>query len=1004
MDLNRSLKSTLMTLADYRYRYICGIEGVEYCPTEYKKDNTPPAEGWMPYNPDIPLKGCDAHFWLRTSFTTPRVGEDEQLVLRTVTGKEGDWDATNPQGIVYLNGEMVQGLDTNHTEILLESEKHYDLFNYFYVGMINDPVSCRMSLYALHTPTNRLYYDYKVPYDVCCLLPDNSEHKAKISSLLWDVGRILDLRQRGSEGYNRSVEEAIDYLDRELYRGLCSTEGKPVVHCIGHTHIDVEWQWTRAQTREKIQRSFATAKRLMDQYPEYKFTLSQPELYRYLKEEAPTKYEELRTLVKEGRWEPEGAMYLEADCNLTSGESLVRQILKGKQFFKEEFGVDSRVLFLPDVFGYSAAMPQILKKSGVDFFVTSKISWNDTNTMPKDAFYWQGIDGSEIFTTFITAQSYNGGRMTNGTTYVGRLTPDEVLGARNRFQQKEYTNRAITTYGFGDGGGGPTAEMLEVQRRLAKGIPGMPVTKTDFLVNYLEVLKSEFDSAAKRTGRVPKWVGELYLEFHRGTYTSVAKVKKGNRSSELLLACAEALSATHGIDTPHDTLNYLWRKVLHNQFHDILPGSSIGSVYDGTDKDYAMIKGEGERIIEDKLCAIASSVGSDGGTLVYNPTGFDRPLAMATSEGYIETDDIVPALGWKVVNVKKTPSRVKINGLTAENDYYVLTLNESGAIRRLYDKTAGREVFLEGSLGNLLTVLDDHPTVYDAWELEDHARYKARTLDVPVTITPVEDGSRAGFRIELDYMHSHITQTLWLYSRIARIDFDNEIDWNDPHQILKASFPFDVHCTAATYDVQYGHVTRPTHENTSWDEAKFEVYAHKWVDVAEHGYGVALLNDCKYGYSILGSTLSLTMLKCATYPSSADICHHSFTYSLLPHSGDFREAGVIEESWALVQPLRFTEARKQEGILPEECSFTGVNKQNMIITALKPAEDGDGVVLRMHEGHDKRTACKVTMPAGFTRVYLTDLLENELEELSVSDGNVAIEAKPFEIITLKFKK
>jgi alpha-mannosidase len=392
----------------------------------------------------------------------------------------------------------------------------------------------------------------------------------------------------------------------------------------------VEWKWARAQTREKIQRSFATAKSLMDRYPEYIFMLSQPELYRYLKEEAPEKYEELKGLVREGRWEPEGAMYVEPDCNLTSGESLVRQLIFGKRFFREEFGVESNILFLPDVFGYSAALPQILRKSGVDYFVTSKISWNDTNTMPMDMFYWEGIDGTEIFTSFMTAQNFGGipgkgGK--NRTTYVGNVTPSFVKGTWDRFQQKEYTDRIFLTYGYGDGGGGPTKEMLEMQRRTARGIPSLPVTKTDTLTAYLHQVKGEFDATCRRTGRTPRWVGELYLEFHRGTYTSIGKVKKGNRNAEFLLGNVEALSVTDlcfGGSYDSEGLNHYWRKTLHNQFHDILPGSSIKEVYDGTDVDYARIENYGLKPSFEKLLAIAERINTEGGVLLYNPTGFAR--------------------------------------------------------------------------------------------------------------------------------------------------------------------------------------------------------------------------------------------------------------------------------------------------------------------------------------------------------------------------------------------
>ena len=996
MNLKKCVQSFLNSLVPLVNRWVCDIPNVEICQMGYKQGNDFPTEGWEPYNPVIPLSGDDAHFWMRTSIHTPTVDEGQQLILRVNFGP----NAYNSQGLLYVNGEMVQGLDSNHPDTPLKPDTDYTLHNYFHIGTFQGGTAqCTMALYTVDPLIEQLFYDVRVPFDACNLLPEGSEDYARMMSVLVDAVRLVDLRAPFSDGFMKSVQAAVDYLAQEFYGKLCTTEGKPVVHCVGHTHIDVEWKWARAQTREKIQRSFSTAKLLMDQYPEYTFMLSQPELYRYLKEEAPEKYAELKQLVKEGRWEPEGAMYLEPDCNLTSGESLVRQILHGKRFFREEFGVENRILFLPDVFGYSAALPQILKKSGVDYFVTSKISWNDTNTMPVDMFYWEGIDGTEIFTSFMTAQKFGG---QNRTTYNSTIDASYVKGTWDRFQQKEYTNRIFMTYGYGDGGGGPTKAMLENQRRTAKGIPSLPVTQMDTLGSYLETVKGEFDSACKRTGRTPKWVGELYLEFHRGTYTSIAKVKKGNRYSEFLLGTAEALSATHlflGGRYDSDGLNRYWRKVLHNQFHDILPGSSIKPVYDNTDRDYAEIAAYGNRVIEEKLSAIAGRVRTDGGVLVYNPTGFERK-AILTGKGYTETKQTVPAFGWTVVRETAVENKVKLNGLTAENDCYILTLNPAGQIRRLFDKRTQREV-LKGA-GNVLTIFEDNPTLYDAWELEDYYKLKSYQLNETAEITPVTDGTRAGFVITRPYMSSRIQQTVWLYSQSQRIDFETELDWHEHHQVLKAVFPLDIHATHAVYDVQFGNVTRPTHENTSWDKAKFEAYAHKWVDVPENGYGVALLNNGKFGHSIEGSRLSLTLLKCATYPNpEADQGNHQFTYSLFPHAEDFRVGGVIEESHILNQPLYGMEISGKDGDLPETYSFVSADQPNIVITAVKEAEDHSGVIIRFHDAYDRRSNVTMTVPDAYTQAVLCDLMENEIQPLEIRDGQITLPVGNFEIVTVK---
>lgn len=1010
MNLVKFVKSFVQTAKDMQVRHVSNVEGVEYCPVDgYKKGNTPPTDGWMPYSPLMPLKGHDAHFWLRVNLKTPAATEREQIILRTSTGKEGKWDAINPQGLVYLNGKMVQGLDTHHTDVFLDPDTDYTIHNYFYVGMIDEAVNCDMKLCVIDRPLEQLYYDVVVPFDSCELMKPDSDAYVRMMSVLVEAIRLTDLRDPYSEEYYRSIEDARAYLAKHLYGELCSKDGKPVVHCVGHTHIDVEWRWARAQTREKIQRSFSTAKSLMDRYPEYQFMLSQPELYRYLKEEAPERYEELCELVKAGRWEPEGAMYLEADCNLTSGESLVRQILAGKRFFKKEFGVDSRILFLPDVFGYSAAMPQILKKSGVDYFVTSKISWNDTNMMPMDEFMWEGIDGTDIFTCFITAQKYSP-EGKNGTTYVGHATPSEIKGTWHRFQQKEFGNRALTTFGFGDGGGGPTAEMLETLRRLSYGLPDMPVARITTLREYLDTAKAQFDEAVEKTSRMPRWVGELYLEYHRGTYTSVAKVKKGNRMAEWTLGNLEALSATDlsmGGTYDHAGLEKYWRKTLHNQFHDILPGSSIGEVYDGTDVDYAQIQSFGENAIKEKLEALSARIDAKrDGIMLYNPTGFARRAAFVGKDGYVETDETVPAFGWHVIEDTKSNCRAKIDGLVAENDYYILRMTENGQIASLYDKRVGREVLKKGSLGNVLKIFEDRPTKYDAWEIEDHYPLKSYTIDGEAEVRAVRDGSRVGFAISRSYMKSVIRQTIWLYSNSTRIDFETDLDWHEKNQLLKAEFPFDVHAMNATYDVQFGHVSRPTHQNTSWDSARFETYAHKWMDLSECGYGVSMLSDTKYGYGTNGSTVTVTLLKCATFPDpNADQGAHHFVYSLMPHVGDFREAGVIEESYALNQPLlQASVAAKGKGDLPTDYSFVSCDSRNIVITAVKKAEDDDGIIIRFYDAHDCKSNVTIQIPNGYTHAYVCDLMENVERELPVENGSVRLPVSNFEIVTLKLGK
>ena len=508
------------------------VENAEYFNCPYKKGESLPYDSaeFRPYDGVLPL-GKDSHAWLRFSLKAEDRGENLKPYLRVNTANIGAWDALNPQCMLYIDGELKCGLDINHREFPIKAGKNHEVYIYIYSGM-NDIASLPFSAELIYKDeaAKKLYYDMKVPFDAACVFPEHYEESVIILKYLEAAADMIDFREPGSEKYYSSLKKAEDFLENEFYSKVCGRENTLCdgVFCIGHTHIDVAWLWTYAQTREKAQRSFSTVLSLMERYPEYKFMSSQPQLYEYLKEESPKTYERVKKAVAEGRWEPEGAMWVEADCNLISGESMIRQILFGKRFFREEFGKESEILWLPDVFGYSAMMPQILKKTGVSAFVTSKISWNDTNMMPHDTFLWQGIDGTEIFSYFLTAQDSHLNNPVRYTTYVGNITPRQVLGTWERYQDKAYNSSVALTFGYGDGGGGPTEEMLEAQRRTARKIPGIPKTVPAHPSEFIKTAKENFEKNIKLLPETPRWVGELYLENHRGTYTNAAKNKKGS--------------------------------------------------------------------------------------------------------------------------------------------------------------------------------------------------------------------------------------------------------------------------------------------------------------------------------------------------------------------------------------------------------------------------------------------------------------------------------------------
>jgi len=983
---------------------LCDITEISYAPAGYKADEgMVDASAFTPFDPHLTIGGRDRHYWFSFSLDTPVVCEGKKLFLTLTTGKEGQWDATNPQAILYLDGHMVQGMDTNHTEALIEGGRHYEALVYFYIGIHEDLVAFRPALVEVDTEIEALYYDFKVALDAAMTQDGNDANRIEILKRLEAAEKFLDLREPYSEAFYAGIRAARTYLKEELYenKALCG-KTDATVSTIGHTHIDVAWLWTLAQTREKAQRSFSTVLALQKEYPEYIFMSSQPQLYDYVKKDAPALYEEIKKAVAEGRWEVEGAMWLEADCNLSSGESLIRQIIHGKRFMKEEFNAESHILWLPDVFGYSVALPQILKKTGVDTFVTSKISWNETNKMPYDAFQWRGLDGSEVFTYFLTAKDHDPNDKGYYTTYVGYIRPSQVLGTYERFQNKEYNKDTIITFGFGDGGGGPTRDMLEQQRRLASGLPGLPATKMEKAGDFLARVKEHFDENCALLGRTPRWSGELYLEYHRGTYTSIAKNKRNNRKSEFLFENAEKLSATDlvllGGSYPDKEIYDAWQTILLNQFHDIIPGSSIFEVYEDCDKQYAALKKLGNSILDEKLKAIASHVAGKG-TLVYNPTGY-KATSTVKIDGVSRTVSDIPAFGWKVVAPAAAKGLTRVEGHTAENDFFRMTLDEEGNMI-LFDKKNQRSVFAEGQTGNVIEAFEDFPRAYDDWELTNYYKQKKWKTEL-VSVEPVFDGDRAGFFVKRTFSHSTIEQKIWLYDAIAKIDVENTLDWHDHHVVLKAAFPTDVNTNTVTCEVQFGSVERPTHQNTSWDAAKFEVCAQKWADLSDNGYGLSILNDCKYGYNAEGSTLKLTMLKCGTYPNpEADQGIHEFTYTIYPHAGALREADTVKESYLLNLPLLTVPCEGGDGKLASEYSFLSCDKENMVTETLKKAYDDKAVIFRSYESANKRTEATFTPGFACKKAYLCDMMENELFELPLVDGKLTVTVNPFEIVTLK---
>ena len=1003
----RKVKKYLEIVGSQRLSHVVDIQDIAVCPCGYKESNTPPAlSEFKPFAPGgVWGSGWDTHAWFHFELNIPEEMRNKPLRLIAKTDRSG-WDADNPQFIAYIDGVMRQGLDTNHTYVALDGSAHHDVYIYAYTGPKISETRFFAQIANVNEDADQLWFDLIVPFQMLDYLNPNSQEYAEILRHLDAAVSKLDLFEVGSPDFFESVKLARAYMNDEFYGSFCSTErgnDSPTTIGIGHTHIDCAWKWTLKQTREKVQRSFSTVLELMDRYPEYKFMSSQALLYKDLKEEAPEVYERVKQRIRDGRWECEGAMWVEADCNLTSGESLVRQVMYGKRFFKNEFGVENHILWLPDVFGYSAALPQILRKSGVDWFVTSKISWNETNMMPYDTFSWKGIDGTAINTYFLTAQDQGRGAPARYTTYVANTGSKMIAGTWNRYQQKNLNNEAIVTFGFGDGGGGPTAEHLEMGRRTAKGIPGAPIFKIDFAGNFLERLEKKIEN----NPLLPEWQGELYLEFHRGTYTSISKNKRNNRKSEFLYLDAELMASVDkalcGKPFPKSELHDGWEMILTNQFHDIIPGSSIKEVYDQCDIDYKIIKDKANGIIGDAKSDLASKLDAKGGYVVFNPHSFTGSGAVVVDGETVLVDDM-PSKGYKLTNGFRRGNHISIDGHRVETDCFVVTFDEFWQITSIYDKKNDREVIKPGAIANEIRLFADHPDIYDAWEWQPYSIDSYKTLTSLESVELVNDGARRGIKLVRPFMQSKITQTIWFWDDIAKIDFDTVADWHQHHIMVKAAFPVDINSDKATYEIQFGTIERPTHKNTSWDKAKFEVCAQKYADLSEGGYGVSIINDCKYGHDIHNGTIMLSLFKSPTDPNpEADQGEIPFVYSLCPHAGSLSESETARLAYYLNYPMTAVKATGDKSVIPERFSAVTLNRPNVICETIKESEDGNDTILRLYEYKNTKSHLSVKPGFAFEKAYLCDLMENELSELPVSDGEIKTDIGGFEILTIKLK-
>jgi alpha-mannosidase len=965
--------------------------------------------GWTLVHDDLIWGEPDGYFWFAGEVVIPEALDGATVHLQVEAQFGSVMGRSDPQCLVRINGRVAQGVDGNHRTVLLSEKaragERFEIL--FEVGTIENrrQLGFACELLVHDGLAEKVYYDLRVPGEVARLLPEDDGRRHAIVGCIEAALGVLDLRPGNADRFRQSLVAAERHADA-IY-ALADADSMPKIVATGHTHIDVAWLWRVRETRQKMARSMATALALLDAYPDYRFMYNQCVLLDYLEQDYPELFERVGQKVSSGQFEIEGALWLEPDVNVSSGESLVRHILYGVRYHEARFGVRPRMLWLPDTFGYSAALPQLMEKSGLDTFVTHKLSWNDTNRMPYETFRWQGINGTRVAAYFLTTQPYNSTSI--GTTYCPDLKPTHVMGAWKRYGQKPINDELFLVYGHGDGGGGPTREMLENVRRMERGIPGCPKVSHEPMRPFFERLLGKM---AAEPERFPTWVGELYLEFHRGTLTSVAKNKANNRKAENALREIETLAvmaSVRGRPYPREELWELWQIVMLNQFHDILPGSSIGAVFDDSDADYARFFAQADKL----RAELARVLLPEGSLFACNVLGRSRG-------GLVETDRVdgqgieradgrraaivqvgaLPALGVGPVTASPPVGSLLVSTEHLANDRIEVRFDAKGRMTSILDRRTGRHLLTDRALGNRLQAYRDRPAQYDAWDIDRSFEDQIWEIDALTSVRVTETGPlRAAIRFEWRYESSRIVQVVSLAADARQVEVDTFVDWHEHNTLLKVAFPIAVNASEVRAEIQFGHVKRATHANTSWDEARYECSMQRWVEVGEPDFGVALLNDCKYGYDAKGTTIRLTLLRSPTYPwPEADQGEHRMRYAIMVHDGDI--GAVIEAAEDFNLPLLVLDGGGATVPAPTS-SLLQVDGEGIVLEALKLAEDNDDLVLRLWESRGRRQAARLTPPPGYGAAAETDLLEREPTALPIEQGAIALAFKPFEIKTIR---
>lgn len=983
---------------------------------------------WTPVRPPEANWGAyDTTFWFRTKAIVPQ--EFANLPLALIL----DFS----DGLLYVNGRPFHGLDANHQSVFLTEKaragQKFSLAVQAYSGRKKEQNAFRRADLAVLNPTARaLFHGLTLLRDLEKFHGSGSVESKEIRELIRKTLIYLKYFKPDGEEYPNAIGRAYRFLTQTLEAEF-RTEVPGTVRLVGHSHLDVVWLWTLRETRRKAGRTFSTILRLMEEFPEFRFSQSQPLLYALVKQDYPELYKQIKEVITAGRWEPIGAMWVEPDCQIAGGESLIRHIQWGRKFFREEFGIDVTNAWLPDSFGFSWSLPQILARSGVKTFFTTKLSWNDTNKFPHSTFLWKGIDGSKVLAHMPPVG------------LEGQVAPGHLRKSWDEFPHKEQLTDVLQTYGYGDGGGGPVPRDLHTIAHL-RSMPGLPKTA-------IAGVREFFAELEPRAKELPEWNHELYLEKHRGTFSTQARIKKANRQSESLLYSAELLSVLAMLNGakkyPQAELDKAWKRLLQNQFHDTLSGTIIQDAEQEAMAEFGKIRSATEGIIRSATSALVKTASKGQkehrvsvlNTLPWPRKGYvacaikskekyftaldadGNPLevqVIGRGKGSVEllcyVESIPPLTGTTITIVptdKKPASEPwKVSSRALETPLYRIRLDSQGHFTSIHDKRLRREVLKKGQKGNQLLTYHDTPAEWEAWELD--SGYEGKRIDLLKfrSLRVVEAGP---LRMTIEIIRksdrgSVVRQLARFYHKSPLIEFATSAKWWESQILLKAAIPVNVNASRTRFEIQFGSIERPAKPKTPEDKAKFEVPVHSWSDMSDAKFGVSLLNDGKYGADVKESTLRLTLLRSPHYPHAidpqksrdravTDQGEHEFTYALWPHQGDWKRGETIRRAKEFNHPLLVvanTETRNMPALLSSL-------PPNVMIEAVKKAEENGDIIVRLYEAHGESTRTTIPVGYGILNAMECDLMEGFTQKIKPAKGKLPLKFSPFEIKTIRLR-